>query len=56
MPCESVQSDKTRRRSVYQRIQQTPGTAISTEVPGVSDWKASQVDEIIPQKHAKFRF
>lgn len=41
--CDAVQTDETRRRSVYQRIQQTPGTAISAEVPGVSDREAGQV-------------
>lgn len=41
--CDAVQTDETRRRSVHQRVQQTPRTAISAEVPGVSDRKAGQV-------------
>ncbi|TMS04489.1 hypothetical protein E3U43_009646 [Larimichthys crocea] len=36
------ETDETRRRSVHQRIQQTPRTAISAEVPGVSDREAGQ--------------
>lgn len=36
------ETHETRRRSVHQRIQQTPGTAIGTEVPGVPDREAGQ--------------
>lgn len=43
LSCDDVQTDEARRRSVHQRIQQTPGTVISAEVPGVSDRKAGQV-------------
>lgn len=39
----SVQTDETCGRSVHQRVQQTPGSAFSAEVPGVPDREAGQV-------------
>lgn len=42
---DAVQTDEACRRSVHQWLQQTPRTAISAEVPGVSDRKAGQVGD-----------
>ena len=43
LPCAAVQTDEARRWFIHQRVQQTPGTAVSAEVPGVSDWEKGQV-------------
>lgn len=43
---DAVQTDEACRRSVHQWLQQTPRTAISAEVPGVSDRKAGQVGDL----------
>lgn len=43
LPCDFQQTDETCRWFVHQRIQQTPGAAVSEEVPGVFDREARQV-------------
>lgn len=44
--CDAVQTDEARRWVVHQRVQQTPRTALSAEVPGVSDREAGQVGDL----------
>lgn len=44
--CDPVQTDEARRWVVHQRVQQTPRTALSAEVPGVSDREAGQVGDL----------
>lgn len=53
--CDAVQTDETRRRSVHQWIQQTPGTAVSAEVPGVPDRKAGQVGDLPVRRTESWR-
>lgn len=43
LSCDAPQTDEARRWFVHQRLQQTPGSAVSAEIPGVSDREKSQV-------------
>lgn len=45
LSCDALQTDEARRWFVHQRLQQTPGSAVSAEIPGVSDREESQVGD-----------